>query len=63
MTLEKKIAAVFAMSDEVWARHANPWSGLTRFTALRLLIRAFWSRVRFGWWAIVLLASRSSRSG
>jgi hypothetical protein len=53
MTLEKKIAAAFGMSDEVWARHANPWSGLTRFTALPLLIVAFWSRVWLGWWALV----------
>ena len=53
MTLEKKIPAVFAMSDAVWQRHANPWSGLTRFTALPLLILAFWSRVWLSWWALV----------
>ncbi len=26
MTFEKRVAAFFAMSDEVWMRHAKPWS-------------------------------------
>ena len=28
MSIEKKIATIFRMTDEVWARHANPWSVL-----------------------------------
>ncbi|WP_324236082.1 DUF6653 family protein [Okeania sp.] len=34
MTTEQKIANLFQMTDEVWARYANPWSGLTRFSIL-----------------------------
>lgn len=34
----------FQMTDDVWERHANPWSVWTRFTALPVLILAFWSR-------------------
>lgn len=53
MPFEKQIATVFVMSEEAWARHANPWSVWTRNTALPLLIIAVWSRVWLGWWAIV----------
>lgn len=52
MTLEKRIAEAFSMSDEVWARHANPWSVWTRTTVLPLLILAIWSRVWLGWWSL-----------
>lgn len=50
-TLESKIAQLFAMSDETWARHANPWSVWTRFTALPLMMAAVWSRVWLSGWA------------
>ncbi|MGI0487430.1 DUF6653 family protein [Pantanalinema rosaneae CENA516] len=53
MTVERKIAAAFQMSEDTWARHANPWSVWTRFTVLPLLILAIWSRVWWGWWALV----------
>ncbi|MES1026090.1 DUF6653 family protein [Gloeocapsa sp. BRSZ] len=54
MTFEKKIAAAFKMSDDAWLRHANPWSGWTRFTTvLPLLILAVWSRVWLGWLALI----------
>lgn len=56
-TLEGRIAAIFAMSEEVWARHANPWSVWTRFTALPMLILAIWSRVwidQLAWGATIL---------
>lgn len=54
MTIERKIAAAFKMSDEAWLRHANPWSGWTRFaTVLPLLILAIWSRAWLGWWSLL----------
>src|SRR5919202_6346220 len=53
MTWERRIARAFAMDDAAWARHANPWSGWTRLTALPLLILAGWSRAWIGWWALL----------
>lgn len=53
MTIERKIASFFRLDDETWKRHANPWSVITRNTALPLLIIAFWSRVWLGWWATI----------
>lgn len=48
---------VMAMDDAAWARHANPWSGATRFTVLPLVALAVWSRVRIGGWALVAVAA------
>mgnify|MGYP005848912311 CR=1 FL=1 len=57
MTFERKIADFFSMSDDAWARHANPWSGWTRFiTVFPLLILAVWSRVWLGWWSLIPVA-------
>lgn len=53
MNYLNKIADIFQMSDEVWERHANPWSGWTRYLTFPLLLLAFWSRVWIGWWSIV----------
>lgn len=36
------------MSDEVWMRHANPWSGWTRILTFPFFILAFWSRKWLG---------------
>ncbi len=36
------------MSDEVWQRHANPWSGWTRVLTFPFFILAFWSRIWLG---------------
>ena len=56
MTLERKIARAFALDDETWLCHANPWSVLLRNTVLPLLVLAFWSWLWIGWWAIALIA-------
>lgn len=53
MTLEAWTARLFRLDDETWMRHANPWSVWTRFTALPLLILAFWSRVWLGWGSVI----------
>ena len=48
-------ARLMGMDDAVWRRHANPWAGLSRFTALPLLVLAIWSRVwigSFAWLAV-----------
>ncbi|MEM7709434.1 MAG: DUF6653 family protein [Pseudomonadota bacterium] len=48
---------LMAMDDAAWRRHANPWSGWTRFlTTLPPLLLAIWSRVWLGWWALVPVA-------
>jgi len=56
-TIEKVIAKVFSMSDKVWERHANPLSVWTRYSALPILVFAFWSRVWLGWWSVVCVAA------
>lgn len=56
MDVYTPIARVFAMSEDVWRRHANPWSGWTRAgTGIPLLALAIWSRVWLGWGALVVL--------
>ena len=53
MTAENRIARAFRLDDEGWARHANPWSGWTRFiTCLPLLVLAIWSRAWLGPWSL-----------
>lgn len=44
---------LMAMNDDIWARHANPWSGWSRGSILPLFAIAVWSRVWIGWWALV----------
>lgn len=53
MTLERKITSILRLDDEVWKRHANPLSVISRNTVLPFLIIAFWSRVWLGWWALI----------
>ena len=55
-TFEERIAKLFSMTDEVWEKHANPWSVWTRFSALPLLAVAIWSRLWIGPWAWALLS-------
>jgi hypothetical protein len=53
MTPEARLAAFFRLDEEGWARHANPWSGWTRFVTLPLFALAGWSRVWIGpWWLL-----------
>ena len=53
MTLENKIARIFNLTEDNWMKHANPWSVWTRYSALPLIIVAFWSRIWIGWWSLV----------
>jgi len=53
MTLERKIAKVFRLTDENWMKHSNPWSVYTRYSVLPLIILAFWSRIWIGWWCLI----------
>ena len=57
MTIGKTTAKAMAMTDAVWARHANPWSGWTRLTVLPLLALAIWSRDWIGWWSVLPIAT------
>lgn len=41
------------MSDNMWKRHANPWSVWTRFAAIPAFMLAVWSRVWIGTWSLV----------
>ncbi|HOX41704.1 MAG TPA: hypothetical protein PK263_05965 [bacterium] len=53
MTLERKIANVFHLTDENWMRHANPVSVWTRYSVLPVIIISFWSRAWIGWWCLI----------
>jgi hypothetical protein len=53
MTIERRIARAFHLTDEAWMRHANPWSVWTRFSVLPLLLLALWSRVWIGAYAAI----------
>ncbi|MCF6431046.1 DUF6653 family protein [Leisingera sp. MMG026] len=44
------------MDDAAWARHANPWSVVSRMTVLPLMTLAVWSRVWLGWAAVLPIA-------
>ncbi len=53
MTLERKIANLFKLTDENWMKHANPWSVWTRYSVLPIIVLAFWSRAWIGWWHLI----------
>lgn len=55
-TFYKRLEALMSMVDATWRRHANPWSGWTRLSAVPLIVLAIWSRVWIGWWALLPLA-------
>lgn len=48
----KNLVTSLGMVDEVWRRHANPWSVWTRFAAIPLFELAVWSRAWIGWWSL-----------
>jgi hypothetical protein len=41
------------MNDEMWKRHANPWSVWTRFAAIPAFMLTVWSRIWLGWWVLI----------
>lgn len=47
---------LMSMSDETWARHANPWSGWSRLATTPVLFLALWSHVWLGWRALAPVA-------
>ena len=47
---------VMGMDASTWSRHTNPWSGWSRLSTLPLLAAAIWSRVWFGWSALIPIA-------
>ncbi|MBN8290605.1 hypothetical protein JI664_01375 [Rhodobacter sp. NTK016B] len=53
MTLERRVAQVFRLTDDNWMKHANPWSVWTRYSVLPLIVLAFWSRIWIGWWCLI----------
>ena len=56
MDIFKLSEQLMTMDDDVWARHANPWSVYTRFTCLPLIVLAVWSRIWLGWWSLLPIA-------
>ncbi|MFC1846196.1 DUF6653 family protein [Chloroflexota bacterium] len=56
MTMERKIAGFFRLSDENWMKHASPWSVYTRYSVLPVFVLAVWSRIWIGWWCLIPVA-------
>ncbi len=56
MDIYRASEKLMSMSNEVWARHANPWSAWSRFSCLPLIVLAIWSRDWIGGWAWLVLA-------
>jgi hypothetical protein len=56
MALTNAVARMFAMNQDAWRRHANPWSVWTRFAAIPAFALAVWSREWVGWGALVPVA-------
>lgn len=56
MDLMRGAERLMRMDEEAWRRHANPLSGLTRFSVLPLLALAVWSRAWIGWWCLAPIA-------
>ena len=52
---ENAIQRSMTMSEEVWERHANPWSVWTRIATFPFLIGAGWSFHWIGWWGVIPL--------
>ncbi|MEM7499997.1 MAG: DUF6653 family protein [Pseudomonadota bacterium] len=56
MDWSERVAGVFGLDDAGWARHANPWSGATRFPVLPVAAALLLVRESLGWWLAPLLA-------
>ncbi len=48
-----RTAKVFGLTDQVWLRHANPWSVYTRIPIPPAFALAVWSRTWIGRWSLV----------
>jgi hypothetical protein len=53
MSLGRKIAGFFNLTDENWMKHSNPVSVWTRYSVLPIIVIAFWSRIWIDWWCLV----------
>jgi hypothetical protein len=53
MALSKTRKWITSLSEQVWPRHANPWSVVTRFAAIPAMIMAVWSREWLEWWSLL----------
>jgi len=53
MKILEFVTKIMCMSDDVWLRHANPWSVWTRIPSIFVLVLAFWSRIWIGLYFII----------
>jgi hypothetical protein len=50
---EQAMTRAFGLDDDVWQRHANPWSVYTRIPIPAMLALAVWSRTWIGRWSVL----------
>ncbi len=55
-TSEQKLSALFQFNEDVWLKHANPWSVYTRALSSPLLVIGVWSRQWIGWYCLIPIA-------
>ena len=60
MDIFKHAESLMRMSDDTWARHANPWSVYTRFAGALPVFFALWSAHWIGWWSLLPMALAGS---
>jgi hypothetical protein len=53
----QKLAEFHGMTEDVWGRHANPWSAWTRVPVLPALCFFVWAREWMGWWSLPPIAA------
>lgn len=55
MKIDQHIANLFAMDENSWQHHANPWSVWTRYMTFPVIVFVIYSRQWIGYWFLLPL--------